>query len=200
MISGNTAGRVLFIVLLASFSLGMSCPALTLPVELDDVRFSSFEYQSIRFSDFSSESCEGSVGAIQRAVITKTDAGLMLEMWMIEAGNGATDACESDYSSDDACRVIQAQTPRMLTQDEINVVALAVDSLQSRDEAGDAPGGGSCNVPCFRSVYTRDDVTYETLNPCNDIYPAPYISNASAVAIDEMFRFLLGVQAVPGNS
>ncbi|MCA9257130.1 MAG: hypothetical protein KDA33_15895, partial [Phycisphaerales bacterium] len=194
----KTVGAIASVALTACVSMGATCIA-TLPpnptVALDDFRFSRFEYQYIRFADVSRESCEGPVGAIQRAVITKTDTGLMLEMWMIEAGDAATEACEPDYSSDDACRVIREETARMLTQDEINVVALAVDSLQSREAAGDAPGGGACIVPCFRSVYTRDDVTYETLNPCNDIYPAPYLSNASLIAIGEMFQFLLGVEA-----
>lgn len=203
MYRGSSAARIVSFVSLVCCGAGMTCPVLSLPVQpipLDDVQFTRFEYQVLKFSNNSPESCEASVGAIQRAVITKTDEGLMLELWFIEQGDASVDACEADYSSDDQCRVIRAEAPRILTADEMTVVAIAVDGMQSREEAGDAPGGGSCNVPCFRQVYIRDDVMYETLNPCNDIYPAPHLSAASIFDLYQMFDFLLGVEIVPGNS
>lgn len=194
--------RFVAIVVVVCCMTGMSCPNVTIlpPVSLESIQFTRFEFQLLKFSEDSNDTCLAAPGTLQRAVITKTTDGLQYETWLIAVGPSFGSACEEDFSVDALCRTIEAQPPRMLTEQETALVAAAVDAMQSREEAGDDEGemqvSGNCAIPCYRNVHTRDDVYYEQLSPCNQIYPGPYLSRTSTQAISEMLTTLQGLDGV----
>ena len=117
---------------------------------------------------------------------------------MLADGGSRVGACDDDYSSDEECRIAVGMPARTLTRAETARVAAVIDKMKSRVEAGDPAGGGTCDIPCFRRVYVRDGVKYETYNACNDIYPAPHMSQASSAAIYALLYELQGMDPPVG--
>ncbi|HPF41663.1 MAG TPA: hypothetical protein P5081_19410 [Phycisphaerae bacterium] len=199
MYRGSGFGAMVFAAVAVVVSMGATCVATFLPkpeVDLSDVQFSRFEYQVVRFSDESPDNCLASIGIVQRAIITRLEDGLLLELWLLDEGESTFGGCEANFSNDRKCRVIRAEPPRFLTQDELQVVVAAVDSMKTREEAGESTAGGLVEIPCFRKLFTRDGVTYDSPVLEEDVYPTPYLSYASVSAISRMLETLGGAPEI----
>lgn len=189
-------------VVLLIAGMGSTCNLSLIPAppfEFHDARFSRFEFQLLKYSDDRPESCVADIGAVQRAVITRSGDEMTMELWVINEGDETVEACEDDYTSGGQCRVIRQQTLHVSTAARRSEIAALIDGIEAIDDDGSIVIG-DCNVPCFRRVYIRDGVMFEGLQTCNELYPPPYIDAKSQLKLIMFFNEVLEPEAVPSVS